>query len=243
MVTAADPSGARASFAGRGSQISMAAMGDTGTRGRAASSRRSPRTRPRSRPAARTRPGRRVPTCRTVVQRRPALRLPVGHVDGGAAGGRRRGAGARGEPALRASRGGAADEADGDPRRRRRGWTTELGWGILNAGAAVQRAVRARGATPSPPKTSRRGGRRRSVRPVGSRCGGGGATWRRPAWPRPASTSYSVYERRGKRYKLIADHDANAIPPPRAARQALLVLRARPGSGRATSSPRAAPAS
>ncbi len=33
VVTAAELSGTRASFAGRGSQISLAAMGDTGTRG------------------------------------------------------------------------------------------------------------------------------------------------------------------------------------------------------------------
>ena len=45
VVTAADLSGTRASFAGRGSQISMAAMGDTGHAKAAESSRRSRPTR------------------------------------------------------------------------------------------------------------------------------------------------------------------------------------------------------
>ena len=101
VVTAADASGARASFAGRGSQISLAAMGDTGTRGGGIFStfpaQRHPDRDRRLQPA---RPA--VPDLPHDLQRRPALRLPGRHLDGGSAGGRRRGARARGEPAASA---------------------------------------------------------------------------------------------------------------------------------------------
>ena len=86
------------------------------------------------------------------------------------------------------------------------GWTTELGWGILNAGGRGAAGARARGRTRVPPKTSRRGGRSRSVRRAGSRCGGAGATRLRPASAPAGIESYSVYVKRGGRYKLIADH-------------------------------------
>jgi hypothetical protein len=82
------------------------------------------------------------------------------------------------------------------------GWTTELGWGIVNAEAAVRRALELAGDT-EPPKTSRRGGRSRRT---GRRFT---LSWRGrdTAAPgvRPAGIeSFSIYERRGSRVKLVA---------------------------------------
>ena len=82
------------------------------------------------------------------------------------------------------------------------GWTTELGWGIVNAEAAVRRALELAGDT-VPPKTSRRGGRSRRT---GRRFT---LAWRGrdAAAPgvRPAGIeSFSIYERRGSAIKLVA---------------------------------------
>ena len=122
------------------------------------------------------------------------------------------------------------------------GWTTELGWGILNAGAAVTRAVEL-GRDTLPPKTSRRGGRRRSV--VGRFTlaleGARRGSSRRESGA--ASTPTPSTSKRGKRFKLIATTRSTRYRLPRQARQALLLLRARTGPGRESSSPRAARAS
>jgi hypothetical protein len=87
------------------------------------------------------------------------------------------------------------------------GWTNELGWGILNAEAAVRRALELGQDTISP-TTSRRGGRSRRAGRVFT------LRWRgrdlAPPGIRPAGVaSYAVYVRRGGRYRLMATTDAN----------------------------------
>ena len=71
------------------------------------------------------------------VQRRRPLRLPAGHVDGGADG--RRGGRARAPPQPGPARGRDRPRCSSRPRAARpgTGWTPDLGWGILDAGAAL----------------------------------------------------------------------------------------------------------
>ncbi|MGH2979916.1 MAG: S8 family serine peptidase, partial [Solirubrobacterales bacterium] len=87
------------------------------------------------------------------------------------------------------------------------GWTTELGWGILNAEGAVRRAIELAQDT-VPPRTSRRGVRSRRV---GQRFT---LRWRgkdlAPAVVRPAGVeSYALYVRRGRGYKRLTTTSAN----------------------------------
>jgi subtilisin family serine protease len=201
VVTAADASGARASFAGRGSQISMAAMGDSGTRGGGIFS---------SFPANPTQietgggnpPGPPCTTCRTVFNGDSRFAYLAGtsmaspQVAGAVALVRAANPRLRRTAVVRVMKQTATRAAGAS------GWTTELGWGILNAGAAVQRAVQLAADT-VPPKTSRRGGRSRSVSRRFT------LKWRGrdlapPGVPAAGIESYSVYEKRGSRDKLIA---------------------------------------
>jgi serine protease len=201
VVTAADPTGGRASFAGRGSQISLAAMGDSGTRGGGIFS---------SFPANPTQietggsnpPGPPCPSCRTVFNGDSRFAYLAGtsmaapQVAGAVALVRAANPKLRRTAVVRIMKQTATRAAGAS------GWTTELGWGILNAGAAVQRAVQLAGDT-VPPQTSRRGGRSRRV---GRRFT---LTWRGrdsapPGVPAAGVESYSIYEKRGKRYLLIA---------------------------------------
>jgi hypothetical protein len=71
--------------------------------------------------------------------RRPALRLPPGHLDGRGARLRRRRARPLAESRPRRAPGRPPAQGDG-PAPGGGGWTPELGWGILDAGAAVAKA-------------------------------------------------------------------------------------------------------
>ncbi len=201
VITAADRSGARASFAGRGSQISMAAMGDTGTQGRGIFS-----TYPANPTLIETGgsnpPGPPCPTCRIVFNGDSRFAYLAGtsmaapQVAGAVALVRAANPRLRRSAVVRLMKQTATRAAGAS------GWTTELGWGILNAGAAVTRAVEL-GRDTLPPKTSRRGGRRRSVERRATLRWKGRDT--APPGVNPAGIdSYSVYERRGKGVKLIA---------------------------------------
>ncbi len=201
VVTAAEPSGARASFAGRGSQISLAAMGDTGTRGGGIFSTY-PTNVTQIETGGSNPPGPPCPTCRTVFNGDPRFAYLSGtsmaspQVAGAVA--LVRAANPRlGRASVVRLMKQTASRAAGAS-----GWTTELGWGIVNAEAAVRRALELAGDT-VPPKTSRRGGRSRRT---GRRFT---LSWRGrdTAAPgvRPAGIeSFSIYERRGSAVKLVA---------------------------------------
>ena len=156
------------------------------------------------------------------LQRRPALRLPVRDLDGGATGRGRRGARARREPEAAPS---SVVRLMKQTACRSGGWTTELGWGIVNAEAAVRRALELAQDT-VPPRTSRRGVRnRRAGREFTLRWRG-----RDPAPPGVTPGRHRVLHRlRQARRPLPAprDHDRQPLPLPRQARQALHVPRAR----------------
>src|SRR3954470_10902664 len=111
-VTAADFQDRRAPFAGRGSQISIAAYGHTAattTTGRGALRRVNVGAQRARHRRARRRSPVRVPHD---VRRRRPLRLPRGHLDGGADGRRRRGARAPPEPGHARGRDRARAQAD-----------------------------------------------------------------------------------------------------------------------------------
>ena len=140
-VTAADATDQRASFAGRGSQISLAAYGSYGPRGGG------PRgifgaftvvdepARDRLGVGA---PAAAVPLPRD-VRRRRALRLHPGHLDVDADGRRHRRAHAPPEPGARGRRDRARHQGRRAPARRR-GLERRRRLGILDAGAALARA-------------------------------------------------------------------------------------------------------
>jgi serine protease len=202
VVTAADPSGGRASFAGRGSQISMAAMGDSGTRGGGIFST-FPANPTLIETGSSNPPGPPCPTCRTVFNGDSRFAYLAGtsmaapQVAGAVALVRAANPRLPRTAVVRLMKQTATRAAGAA------GWTTELGWGILNAGAAVQRAVQLAGDT-APPQTSRRGGRSRRVSRRFT------LKWRgrdsAPPGVAPAGIdTYTVYEKRGKRfYKAIA---------------------------------------
>jgi subtilisin family serine protease len=201
VITAADASGARASFAGRGSQISMAAMGDSGTRGGGLFST-FPANPTLIETGSSNPPGPPCPTCRTVFNGDSRFAYLAGtsmatpQVAGAVALVRAANPRLRRTAVVRLMKQTATRAAGAA------GWTTELGWGILNAGAAVQRAVQLAGDT-VPPQTRRRGGRNRRVSRRFTLKWRGSDT----APPGVASAGidfYSVYEKRGKSYKLIA---------------------------------------
>ena len=198
VVTAAEAGGSRASFAGRGSQISLAAMGDTGTRGGGIFSS-FPGNVTQIETGGSNPPGPPCPTCRVIFNADPRFAYLSGtsmaapQVAGAVALVR-----AANPKLTRVS----VVRLMKQTARRAGGWTTELGWGILDAGAAVRRAVDLARDT-VPPRTSRRGGRTRRVgRRFTLRWTGRDSA---PLGVTPAGIqSYSVYVKRGGRDRLIA---------------------------------------
>ena len=196
------PPGARASFAGRGSQISMAAMGDTGTRGGGIFSA-FPANPTQIETGGSNPPGPPCPTCRTVFNGDSRFAYLAGtsmaapQVAGAVALVRAANPRLRRSAVVRlmkqtATRAAGASRLDhraglGDPERRRRG---------AAGGAAAGRHGAAEDQPPRGPQPQRERG--------GSRCAGAGSDAAPPGVTPAGIESYSVYEKRGKRDKLIA---------------------------------------
>jgi serine protease len=198
VVTAAQISGGRASFAGRGSQISLAAYGDTSGAVPGIFST-FPGNLTQIETGASNPPAPPCPTCRAIFNGDArygylsGTSMAAPQVAGAVALVR------SANPKLRHT---IVVRVMKETASRSGGWTTELGWGIVNAEAAVRRALELAQDT-LPPRTSRRGGRSRRV---GRRFT---LRWRgkdvAPAGIRPSGVeSYAVYVKRGRRYKHIA---------------------------------------
>jgi len=207
VVTAADMSGKRASFAGRGSQISIAAFGDTGP-GSGAPGLFStfPANVTQIESGASNPPAPPCPVCRTTFNGDNRY----GYLSGTSM-------------AAPQVAGAVALVRSANPKLGRRsvvrlmketasrsgGWSTELGWGIVNAHGAVQRALELAQDTVAP-NTARRGPRsRRATRRFVLRWRGRDTA---PAGVRPAGVeSYAVYVKRGRRWALLETTTANRV--------------------------------
>ncbi len=205
VVTAAAMSGARASFAGRGSQISLAAFGDTGPGGPVSGIFSTfPANVTQIETGASSPPMPPCPECRTTFNGDNRY----GYLQGTSMAAPQ----VAGAVALVRAANPKLPRATvvrlmKETASRTGGWTTELGWGILNAEAAVRRALELAQDT-IPPSTSRRGTRsRRAGRVFTLRWKGRDLA---PPGIRPAGVaSYAVYVRRGSKYRLVATTDAN----------------------------------
>jgi subtilisin family serine protease len=207
VVTAADMSGKRASFAGRGSQISLAAFGDTGPGSGAPglfstfpanmTQIESGGSNPLAPPC---------PVCRTTFNGDNRY----GYLSGTAM-------------AAPQVAGAIALVRSANPKLgrisvvrlmketalRSGGWSTELGWGILNAHAAVQRALELAQDTVAP-ATERRGARSRRASPRFVLRWRGRDT--APPGVRTAGVeSYAVYVKRGRRWALVETTTGNRV--------------------------------
>jgi serine protease len=199
VVTAADSSGARASFAGHGSQISLAAFGDTGVGGAPGIFSTFPYNRTQIETGGTNPPSPPCLNCRTTLNGDPGFGYLAGT-----------------SMATPQVAGAVALVRAADPKlsnlsvirlmkvtaQRSAGWSSELGWGIIDAGAAVRGAL-ALARDTTAPKTTPRGGRsRRSGRHFTLRWRG-----RDRAGPgvKPAGVeSYRLYAQEGKaRYGLV----------------------------------------
>jgi subtilisin family serine protease len=205
VETAADMSGRRASFAGRGSQISLAAFGDTGAGFPAPGIFSTfPANVTQIETGASTPPAPPCPACRTVFNGDnrygylSGTSMAAPQVAGAVALVR------TANPRLRRT---AVVRLMKETASRSGGWTTELGWGILNAERAVRRALEL-AQDGVPPATRRRGPRsRRAGRHFTLRWRGRDVA---PAGVRPAGVeSYAVYVKRGRRYARVATTTSN----------------------------------
>jgi serine protease len=199
VVTAADMSGSRASFAGRGSQISLAAFGDTGAgAGISGIFSTFPANLTQIESGASNPPAPPCPTCRTTFNGDnrygylSGTSMAAPQVAGAVALVR------TANPKLGHT---SVTRLMKETASRSGGWTVDLGWGILNAQAAVQRALELAQDTVAPSTRARGGRSRRTGRRFVLRWRG-----QDTATPgiRPAGVeSYAVYVKRGRRYKLI----------------------------------------
>ena len=235
VVTAADNRGLRASFAGRGSQISLAAFGDTASNGPPGIFSTFPSNPTRIESGMTEPPSPPCSNCRTTFNGDPRYGYLAGtsmatpQVAGAVALVRAANPKLNNLAVIRLMKTTA---------QRSGGWSSELGWGIVNAGAAVSGAlVLARDTVP--PRTTPRGGRsRRSGRRFTLRWRGRD---RAAAGVQPAGVeSYRLYARqdrgryhfitatrralarfvgdRGKRYSFYVqarDWAGNVEPPPK----------------------------
>jgi serine protease len=199
VVTAADATGGRASFAGRGSQISLAAYGDTGPGGAPGIFSTYPANSTQIESGDTNPPSPPCPACRAALDGDARYAYLSGtsmaspQVAGAVALVRAANPRLSNLSVIRLMKATAT---------RTHGWTNDLGWGILNAGAAVRGAL-ALAADTVPPKASPRGGRRRRVgRHFKLR-------WRGRDTAAPGVTaagieSYRIYAREGRgHYHLI----------------------------------------
>jgi subtilisin family serine protease len=200
VVTAADATGARASFAGRGSQISIGAYGDTGPGGAPGIFSTYPSNGTQIESGNTNPPSPPCPSCRTALLGDPrygylsGTSMAAPQVVGAVALVRAANPRLSNLSVIRLMKSTAL---------RTRGWTNDLGWGIVNAGAAVRAALELARDT-VPPKALPRGGRKRRVgRHFTLRWRG-----RDTAGPGVAAAgveSYRIYARRGRgHYRLEA---------------------------------------
>ena len=207
VVTAADATGSRASFAGRGSQISIAAFGDTGPGGAPGIFSTFPSNSTLIESGDTNPPSPPCPSCRTTLG--PDSRygylsgtsMAAPQVTGAVALVRAANLRLSNLSVIRLLKSTAL---------RSGGWTNDLGWGIVDAGAAVRGALELARDTVAP-KAFPRGGRKRRVgRHFRLRWRG-----RDSAGPgvHPAGIeSYRVYARKGRgHYHLEVVTSANAV--------------------------------